>query len=127
MAEHIVKRILSTATNIASKSHKRILTNDTGATSAKPSSTISLINDIPMTKTMADLPGPNGYPLVGTAPEYFRGKNKGQMHKVQVILFILSVLYLRDHILSFEIFDVCTARESKHSDIRSIFPNFIFS
>ena len=124
MAEHIVKRILSTATNIASKSHKRILTNDTGATSAKPSSTISLINDIPMTKTMADLPGPNGYPLVGTAPEYFRGKNKGQMHKVQVSLFILSVLYLRDHILSFEIFD---ARESKHSDIRSIFPNFIFS
>ena len=83
MAEHIVKRILSTATNIASKSHKRILKNDTGATSAKPSSTISLINDIPMTKTMADLPGPNGYPLVGTAPEYFRGKNKGQMHKVQ--------------------------------------------
>lgn len=82
MAEHVVKRVLSTATHVASKSTKRLLTNDAAATSAKPSSTISM-TDIPMTKTIADLPGPNGYPLVGTAPEYFRGENKGQMHKVQ--------------------------------------------
>lgn len=82
MAEHIVKRVLSTATNIASKSPKRLLTTDHAATTAKTSSTISM-NDIPMSKTMVDLPGPNGYPLVGTAPEYFKGENKGQMHKVQ--------------------------------------------
>lgn len=97
MAEHIVKRVLSTATNIASKSPKkspkRLLTTDHAATTAKTSSTISM-NDIPMTKTMVDLPGPNGYPLVGTAPEYFKGENKGQMHKVQVSDLILFSSYL---------------------------------
>lgn len=93
MAEHIVKRVLSTATNIASKSPKRVLTTDHAATTAKTSSTISM-NDIPMSKTMVDLPGPNGYPLVGTAPEYFKGENKGQMHKVQVSDLILFSSYL---------------------------------
>ena len=35
-------------------------------------------------KTIDDLPGPSGYPVVGTAPEYFRKPNRGQMHEVQV-------------------------------------------
>lgn len=35
-------------------------------------------------KTIDDLPGPSGYPVVGTAPEYFRKANRGQMHEVQV-------------------------------------------
>lgn len=34
-------------------------------------------------KTIDDLPGPSGYPVVGTAPEYFRKANRGQMHEVQ--------------------------------------------
>ncbi|XP_048734358.2 1,25-dihydroxyvitamin D(3) 24-hydroxylase, mitochondrial-like [Ostrea edulis] len=34
-------------------------------------------------KTIDDLPGPRGYPVVGTAPEYFRKANRGQMHEVQ--------------------------------------------
>ena len=35
-------------------------------------------------KTIHDLPGPSGYPVVGTAVEYFRKPNRGQMHQVQV-------------------------------------------
>lgn len=34
-------------------------------------------------RTLDDLPGPRGYPVVGTAPEYFRKANRGQMHEVQ--------------------------------------------
>ncbi|XP_033754448.1 cytochrome P450 27C1-like [Pecten maximus] len=34
-------------------------------------------------KTLQDLPGPKGLPVLGTAYEYFRKGNRGQMHKVQ--------------------------------------------
>lgn len=34
-------------------------------------------------KTIHDLPGPKGYPVIGTASEYFRKPNRGQMHEVQ--------------------------------------------
>lgn len=93
MAEHVVKRVLSTATNIASKSSKRLLTHDTASAPASASSTVSAaLNEIPLTKTMDDLPGPKGYPLIGTASEYFRGENKGQMHKVQVCNYKVHVV-----------------------------------
>lgn len=45
-------------------------------------------------KTIDDLPGPRGYPVVGTAPEYFRKANRGQMHEVQVSeKNLLRILY----------------------------------
>lgn len=97
MAEHVVKRVLSTATNIASKSPKRFLTHDTSASSSVSAS----LNDIPLTKTMDDLPGPKGYPLIGTASEYFRGENKGQMHKVQVGLFLSFSFYFFFYVFEF--------------------------
>ncbi|KAL4234721.1 hypothetical protein ACF0H5_006363 [Mactra antiquata] len=34
-------------------------------------------------KTINDLPGPDGLPIIGTALEYFRKPNRGQMHEVQ--------------------------------------------
>ncbi|KAK3086630.1 hypothetical protein FSP39_021217 [Pinctada imbricata] len=34
-------------------------------------------------RTLADLDGPQGYPVLGTAPEYFRKANRGKMHEVQ--------------------------------------------
>ena len=41
-------------------------------------------------KTIHDLPGPTGYPILGTAPEYFRKPNRGQMHEVQVSFFFIN-------------------------------------
>lgn len=35
-------------------------------------------------RTIHDLPGPDGLPVIGTALEYFRKHNRGQMHEVQV-------------------------------------------
>jgi hypothetical protein len=46
-------------------------------------------------KTIQDLPGPSGYPVIGTAPEYFRKPNRGQMHEVQVGVFLLFSLTSR--------------------------------
>lgn len=42
-------------------------------------------------KTINDLPGPDGYPVIGTAPEYFRKPNRGQMHEVQVRHILLEI------------------------------------
>ncbi|XP_021365826.1 cytochrome P450 27C1-like [Mizuhopecten yessoensis] len=39
--------------------------------------------DTTTVKTIQDLPGPKGLPVLGTAYEYFRKGNRGQMHKVQ--------------------------------------------
>lgn len=39
-------------------------------------------------KDFNDLPGPQGLPILGTAHEYFRKGNRGQMHEVQVFVFI---------------------------------------
>lgn len=44
----------------------------------------SQVNITQTHKTFADLPGPSGYPVIGTAHEYFRKPNRGQMHEVQV-------------------------------------------
>ena len=45
-------------------------------------------------KTLADLDGPQGYPILGTAPEYFRKNTKGKMHEVQVMCFMYFLYFI---------------------------------
>ena len=35
-------------------------------------------------KNYDDMPGPKGYPVVGTLLEYFKKENRGRMHEIQV-------------------------------------------
>ena len=35
-------------------------------------------------RSMDAMPGPKGYPVVGTLLEYFRKENRGRMHEIQV-------------------------------------------
>lgn len=55
-------------------------------------------SDISTLKTLQDLPGPQGLPVLGTAYEYFRKGNRGQMHKVQVGLICLLTTYCNCYI-----------------------------
>ena len=38
----------------------------------------------PATKTLMDLPGPKGWPILGSFPDYFKKENQGQMHEMMV-------------------------------------------
>ena len=35
-------------------------------------------------RSFQDMPGPKGYPVVGTLLEYFRKENRGRIHEIQV-------------------------------------------
>ncbi|CAL1540101.1 unnamed protein product, partial [Lymnaea stagnalis] len=35
-------------------------------------------------KPFGDLPGPKGWPIFGSFPEYFKKENQGQMHELMV-------------------------------------------
>ena len=85
VTESLIKRAASQAVSLARQNCRTLYTD---SPSRAPETT--LVTEIPTRalddtqKTIQDLPGPNGYPVIGTASEYFRKPNRGQMHEVQV-------------------------------------------
>ncbi|KAK3610396.1 hypothetical protein CHS0354_008681 [Potamilus streckersoni] len=85
MSEAVLRRAASQAVLLARQSIQRCLfTEFSSRTSDAASITTEDISDSEVrVKTLQDMPGPRGYPILGTAPEYFRKANRGQMHDVQ--------------------------------------------
>ena len=91
--EILIRRAACQAASLARQQARSVFTDRTPARAANaniltadvaPTDEVISAPSVPKQKTMADLPGPDGYPVLGTAPEYFRKSNRGQMHEVQV-------------------------------------------
>lgn len=84
VTDALIRRAASQAVSLARQNCRALYTD---SPSRAPDTT--LVTDMPARaldetqKTIQDLPGPNGYPVIGTASEYFRKPNRGQMHEVQ--------------------------------------------
>lgn len=84
VTDALIRRAASQAVSLARQNCRALYTD---LPSRAPETT--LVTEIPARalddtqKTIQDLPGPNGYPIIGTASEYFRKPNRGQMHEVQ--------------------------------------------
>lgn len=76
----MLRRAFVQAVNVSRPGLRSILT-EAGESATQ---IISDVKQTAATKCMKDLPGPEGFPLLGTAPEYFRKGNRGRMHEVQV-------------------------------------------
>ena len=56
---------------------------------ATNNSTVHAINNAISGKTIDDLDGPTGWPIVGNFLTYIKKENQGRMHEVQVYIFVL--------------------------------------
>ncbi|XP_064599218.1 cytochrome P450 27C1-like [Liolophura sinensis] len=90
MAEPVVHKLLQHAKRISKPVMRRTLLTEAGESTsiALPEMKQSAANrgevaTTPVPRSLHDLPGPKGYPIVGTIPEYIRKKNWGQSHEVQ--------------------------------------------
>ena len=94
VTEALIRRAASQAVSLARQNCRALYTNP-----PQRAPEANIIAEMPASaqedvqKTIHDLPGPNGYPILGTAPEYFRKPNRGQMHEVQVSLLILLSIH----------------------------------
>lgn len=88
VTDALIRRAVSQAVSLA-RQNCRALHTDLPVRAPET----TLVTDLPARaledtqKTIHDLPGPKGYPVIGTASEYFRKPNRGQMHEVQVRFF----------------------------------------
>ncbi|XP_053401018.1 cytochrome P450 27C1-like [Mercenaria mercenaria] len=81
--ETLLRRAASQAVSLARQNARCVFT-DRRHERAAADAVVATPNNISyVQKTIQDLPGPDGYPIIGTAPEYFRKPNRGQMHEVQ--------------------------------------------
>lgn len=91
-AETVLRRAATQAASLSRVNARSLFTNkrqDSPATDTASSASVSAAFGEHV-KTIMDLPGPEGYPIVGSALEYFRKPNRGQMHEVQVKLSIFK-------------------------------------
>ncbi|KAL5020898.1 hypothetical protein ScPMuIL_000053 [Solemya velum] len=79
MSEAVLRRAFVQAVTVSRPGLRSILTEAGGSATE----ILSDVKQTAATRCMKDLPGPEGFPLLGTAPEYFRPGNRGRMHEVQ--------------------------------------------
>ena len=71
----------SGTTNSALEHQTSLDTDQASATTTTTASSSSA-----RVRSFDEMPGPKGYPIVGTLLEYFRKENHGRMHEIQVSL-----------------------------------------
>lgn len=94
--ENVLRRVAAQAVSTARQTQRRLHTDNIRAQSTQAAAVnvntvdahvVDVAREADVTskvKTIMDLPGPDGVPVLGTAPVYFRKGNRGQMHEVQV-------------------------------------------
>ena len=91
--EVLLRRAVSQAVSLT-RTNARCVFTDKRHEAVSDASTAAAVPSMSLgdtVKTLMDLPGPNGYPVVGSALEYFKKPNRGQMHEVQVSVYVLIV------------------------------------
>ncbi|KAJ8302442.1 hypothetical protein KUTeg_018838 [Tegillarca granosa] len=87
MAEGAVRSVVKKATSSVTKLNARPLLTEATATATTGISNAGFISNVKQQvvkpKALRELEGPTGYPILGTATEYFRKENRGKMHEVQ--------------------------------------------
>lgn len=88
--EMLLRRAVSQAVSLTKNNARCVFTDRRHETANDAAASAAAVPSMSMgehVKTISDLPGPEGYPIIGSAFEYFRKENRGQMHEVQVSFF----------------------------------------
>ena len=104
VTESLRRAVLQAACLVRQNARQNVYQNarsvftDQGHARAADASVVADVPETPTTnhesvsqKTIADLPGPTAYPVVGSAFEYYRKPNRGKMHEVQVSYFLYTL------------------------------------
>lgn len=120
MAEPVVNKLIHHAKLISKPVIRRTLLTEASestsiALSEMKQSAASRGEASTAPRSLHDLPGPKGYPIVGTIPEYIRKKNWGQSHEVQVSASILVMFTFQFLFFKYKYRIWCTEKVSGKS------------
>lgn len=96
--ETLLRRAVSQAVTLTRQNTRCVFTDKRHGSPSPADGSAASLSSMALgdhVKTIMDLPGPEGYPIVGSALEYFRKPNRGQMHEVQVSFFYTFLVVFR--------------------------------